>query len=366
MNHLELLAEKDVSVPAKNWLLQGQQLRREAARLDDPDGFARATPDGRKAAGRRDGGSDKLNKIAQDLRKNPLAGLRKKFLLDHFIVDEEEGKGPARARAVAFEQLAGATMDNGLPTVGDLPRGSATLVLRFQLTSPLLTKDDDPFYLFDNPVRRDHLFGVPYLSAAAIKGLSADAYQRAFTGETPWAELGGNDPTRTLAFRRNDPHALRLFGAADDGAEDSAGSWRGRLHFAPAWFRHVQYLIMNPGDPTKGIGTVPIQFEAIAPMDEKGKPSSGEIRLFYFNPLGTPDSDESTVRADLARWIASVATWWPALGLGAKRLAGYGAIVPLSAELRAHGWADWKDVSGSTQGPDAWMTLARRIAGEKI
>jgi hypothetical protein len=36
--------------------------------------------------------------------------------------------------------------------------------------------------------------------------------------------------------------------------------------------------------------------------------------------------------------LAALAVWWPVLGLGAKRLGGYGGIAIDRAELQAVGW----------------------------
>ena len=231
------------------------------------------------------------------------------------------------------------------------PRYSARLLLTFSLLTPLLTKDDDPFYLFENPARKDHLLGLPYLSAASLKGLSADAYQRAFSDNTtPWAELGENDPDRTRAFRQADPYAKRLFGIADDGVmieNESNPSEKGRLHFSPVWFNNLQLLVMNPGNPETAMGTLPIQIEAVAPDQ------TGVLEVIYFNPQGVKDSDEATARADLARWLAAVATWWPVLGLGAKRLAGYGAIQIVKAELQAVDWSGVTDHTASEAASNA-------------
>jgi CRISPR/Cas system CMR subunit Cmr6 (Cas7 group RAMP superfamily) len=218
-----------------------------------------------------------------------------------------------------------------------LPAFSAAVTLRFRLLAPLLTRDDDPFYLFDNPVRKDHVYGVPFLAAASLKGLAADAFQRGFPHELPWHGTGQEvDQVRTMRYRQ-DTAAKRLFGIASDDPAQLA-SEAGRLHFSPVWFSHVQYLVMNPTKTDKdgkpdgsGIGTQPIQFEAVAPVTEKGKPVQAEISFFYFNPAGARDSDETTARTDLACFVGALAAWWPALGLGAKRLAGYGAIAPLSA-----------------------------------
>jgi len=290
-----------------------------------------------------------------------LTNLRRQFLEHHFVDRPDNGKGKAKILAsYGYAAMKNAHLLLQPPDVVRLPPHSATLTLKFRLLTPLLTRDDDPFYLFDNPVRKDHIFGLPYLSAAGAKGLAADAYQRAFPGATPWLERGARDAERTLHFRREDPFATRLFGIADDGAEQGGdnGAKAGRVHFSPVWFTHVQYLVMNPQDPDTAKGTLPIQFEAIAPLTSNSRPVEAEVQLFYFNP-GDP---ESTVRADLARFLASLASWWPALGLGAKRLAGYGAIKPIEAACHANGWQGWPEKGRVEKGDASWMAMAEHIA----
>ena len=285
-----------------------------------------------------------------------LTAKRTEFLSQYAIANANRGQGEARLHPCHSPALTPTGLNAAARTVqqalAGFPRYSARLLLTFRLLTPLLTKDDDPFYLFDNPARKDHLLGLPCLSAASLKGLSADAYQRAFPSGVDWPDLGKDDPNRTRAFRHADPHAKRLFGIADDGAKIE--SEKGRLHFSPVWFNQLQLLVMNPGDPARAVGTFPIQFEAIAPGQ------TGVLEVIYFNPLGTKDRDEDNVRADLARWLAAVASWWPALGLGAKRLAGYGAIQIESVELRTIGWS-----GVAAKGENSWIKLARWIAGEK-
>lgn len=296
-------------------------------------------------------------RLRRTVRKNKdLTDQRTKFLSEYAIVNANRGQGEAnihRCHSPAFLptglNTAARTVQQAL---AGFPRYSARLLLTFRLLTPLLTKDDDPFYLFDNPARKDHLLGLPYLSAASLKGLSADAYQRAFPDAKPWTELGNDDPNRTRTFRHADPHARRLFGIADDGAKIESES--GRLHFSPIWFTNLQLLVINPSNPEIAMGTQPIQFEAVAPGQ------TGVLEVVYFNPHGVKESDENTVRADLARWLAAVATWWPMLGLGAKRLAGYGAIRIEGVELQTIGW---KGVRAT--GENSWLKLAQWIAGEK-
>jgi len=223
------------------------------------------------------------------------------------------------------------------------PQYSARLLLHFKLISPLLSRDDEPFYLIDNPARKDHIFKSPYLSAASVKGLSADAYQRAFPVDN-WSALGEKDADRTHAYRLHDGHAVRLFGLADDGVEHSeniSSHQQGRLRFSPVWFQKLQFLVLNPKKEETAQGGVPIQFEAVAAEQ------LGCIEVLYFNPNGSENSNEKTVREDLARWLASVASWWPLLGLGGKRLAGYGQIAIESVTLQTVNWQGMKNLSNS-------------------
>lgn len=352
----DLLVDADFGkyLPAHSWQIKGHHLKREALHIDDMDGFIKRYGEPNKP--------EKRNKLEQDIRKNPQAHLRTVFLREEFMAgmdSNHQADHKVRHAGNGWKALkdTGAMQAVSLDA---LPTGSAVWSLTFDLLTPLLTADDDPFYLFDNPLRKDHTFGVPYLSAAAIKGLSADAYQRAFPGNTPWKERGKDDPERTIHFRDEDGHARRLFGVATD--DEQADSLRGRLHFDPLWLEWVQYLVMNPMDQNKGIGSQPIHFEAAAPVTDKGKSVQIVLHGFYFNPLGTPSTDEATVRADLARYIAALGHWWPVLGLGAKRLAGYGAIKPVAVRVVASGWKNWAKQGAELKGAESWLTMAHKLA----
>ncbi len=265
-----------------------------------------------------------------------LTDARSRFVQTHAIVDAHRGQGESQTLDVPMK-VNNFSLNSSQSTKEDALKGypqfSARLLLKFKVISPLLTRDDEPFYLFDNPARKDHIFKSPYLSAASIKGLSFDAYQRAF----PHGRRQDPDTQQDClrAYRNQDVYAVRLFGIADDGApnpEMETQHQRGRLRFAPVWFRQLQFLVMNPQDPLTARGTAPIQFEAVAAGQ------TGCIEVVYFNPRGVADSDETTVRQDLARWLAAVASWWPVLGLGGKRLAGYGHIAIESVTLQAVDW----------------------------
>lgn len=311
--------------------------------------------------------------LRRDVTKpEDLTGKRTAFLIRHAmtlegvtvseaLADTRKAKGRAKSLLCPTQELEKAKLFKSAFDVAQLPEFSAAITLQFQLLAPLLTRDDDPFYLFDNPVRKDHIFGAPHLAAASLKGLAADAFQRGFPHEESWTALGDKDQTRTMRYRRDNSMAERLFGNASDDP-DAFASQAGRLHFSPVWFSHVEYLVMNPTrNDGSGIGTLPIHFEAVAPIDERGKPTRADISFFYFNPAGAKNADEATARADLACLVGALAAWWPTLGLGAKRLAGYGAIEPLSAVCHGTGYMDMKKAL-EFSGTDSWKQLAHRIA----
>lgn len=207
-----------------------------------------------------------------------------------------------------------------------LPPFSVAVTLRLKLTTPLLTADDTPFYLFDNPVRRDHIFQQPYLSAAALLGLAQDAFRRAYPAGV---EVGES----TTVYRDRVVQAERLFGIAPDGADSEVLAKRGALQFTPAWFRRVSYEVMNPRDEKTGQGTLPIRFEAI----EQGQTT--EISFLYAPRVLEADIAFEQVAEDVALLMRALAAYWPALGLGAKRLAGYGHFEVLSATFKGKHWA---------------------------
>lgn len=342
------------SLPENSWQIKGHYLKREALQIENMSDFIKRYGEPEK--------DNKRAKLEQDIRKNPLAHLRTVFLREQFMAELDKydhADHKVRHAGSGWEALK-KTGAMQTPSITALPAGSAVWSLTLELLTPLLTADDDPFYLFDNPLRKDHVFGVPYLSAAALKGLSADAYQRAFPGNCDWAARGGDDPTRTRAFRQEDQYAARLFGVATD--DEQADSLRGRMHFSPLWLEWVQYLVMNPMDKAKGIGTLPIHFEAAAPLDDKHKPVKLTLHGFYANPLGAAHSDHDSVRADMARFLAALATWWPVMGLGAKRLAGYGAIRPVSIRVQASDWPHWSKSGIELSGRDSWLEMAHKIA----
>ncbi len=218
------------------------------------------------------------------------------------------------------------------------PRYSARLLLEFKLLTPLITKDDDPFYPLENPVRKDPIFRVPYLSAASVKQLFDKAFQRAVQLKNGMGLASEKSLANRLhAFGSKDDNktALRLFGASNNSnhVQPSRGGEVGRLRFSPVWFKNVQFLPINPKAAEE---SAPIQVEAIAPNPQE----NAVIEIVYFNPHSVNLTNEQVVREDLANLLTAVAVLLPDLGLGSKREDGYGAIQIEKATLQAVNWSE--------------------------
>src|SRR2546429_1125851 len=51
-----------------------------------------------------------------------------------------------------------------------LPRYSFVLQLTFTLAQPYISRDEQDFYIIDNPIRKDKVFGLPYVASTSWKG----------------------------------------------------------------------------------------------------------------------------------------------------------------------------------------------------
>ncbi len=62
-----------------------------------------------------------------------------------------------------------------LETEPDFPnvpsRSWLALQVDFELLTPWYSKDDRVFHVLDNPVRKDRVFGVPFMAASSWKGM---------------------------------------------------------------------------------------------------------------------------------------------------------------------------------------------------
>lgn len=180
-----------------------------------------------------------------------------------------------------------------------LPPCTFALHFTFSLAQPYLSKDDNPFYIIDNPIVRDKVFRLPMVRPSSWKGSLRHALWQA--GRT-----------------KDDPLIQRLFGEANDN--DNTGK-AGRLHFYPTFFDRTSLEIINPHNHTTRVGKNPILLESV-PAD-----ASGTFTLLYapFDRIGEEAAETHVeVAADLKLVVEGVQAMMTLYGFGAKTSSGFG------------------------------------------
>lgn len=218
-------------------------------------------------------------------------------------------------------QLSSLTLPKGLafdpdwmPTVP----GWFSLAIDFELQAPWYSKDDRPFHVLDNPVRKDRVFGVPFMSAASWKGLLRWACRM----EAGLLEDLGQSENK---HRKKDPEWIEhLFGKEKGEQEDFL---RGALAFRPTWFDKVGFELINPHDRKRRAGTVPITYEVVpgrrvvrTNQGEQETPGAqGSLRLLY-----APLPGSGTPKDTFDNLFAAIEKLLTVYGFSAKRTAGWG------------------------------------------
>ena len=179
-----------------------------------------------------------------------------------------------------------------------LPFGSFYIQFQFKLLKPYLSRDDNQFYIVDNPIVRDKVFRLPMVRPTTWKGSLRHAL---------WQLEAGDDA-----------QIRRLFGAAND--DDGTGK-RGRLYFYPTFFTETRLEVINPHDRERRVGKNPILLESV-PAD-----ATGTFSLLY-TPLDRIGQDEAETRkqtfADLQLVAKGLQAMFTVYGFGAKTSSGFG------------------------------------------
>lgn len=222
---------------------------------------------------------------------------------------------PAEEARGCYMQQASSATDLGLPVelhleagFDDLPDSSwVGIEVAFVLETPWYSKDDRPFHVLDNPVRKDRVFGVPFMSASSWKGLLrwSCRMQAGLLGylEGHRGKLDGwTDP----------PWIPHLFGN-EKGEKERFH--RGALAFYPTWFSRLGFEVINPHSRERRAGTQPIYYEVVPAG------TVGMLRLLYA-PLPGDRAHRADALRNLVDAIDSLLTTY---GISAKRTAGWGA-----------------------------------------
>lgn len=193
----------------------------------------------------------------------------------------------------------------GMPSTQNLPFCSFYLEFKFTLAKPFISKDDDSFYICDNPIRKDKVFKVPMISASTWKG-----NMRWVAGKI--MEL---NPDQIASKTIQD-----LFGNKKGEDDDFR---RGRLSFYPTFFNRIALEVINPHDRKTKAGTLPIPIECVP------ENTPGVFRLLYvpFDLLGMPIVEiQRQCGQDFELIFESLKEMMLTYGFSAKKSSGYGVV----------------------------------------
>lgn len=188
-----------------------------------------------------------------------------------------------------------------------LPEFSFLLRFKFTLEKPYLSRDEQDFYIIENPVRKDKIFGLPFVGPSSWKGSLRAALAR----------LDENYNSENLEIQR-------IFG--NKRQEERQEMLRaGRLYFFPTFFSKIDLEIINPHDRDRKVGINPILIESVP------EGTSGIFNILYV-PYDLIGKDENEIKNQVLEHIVLIIKGISAMfrdyGFGAKTSSGYGIARP--------------------------------------
>ena len=230
-----------------------------------------------------------------------------------------------------------------------LPKHSFFLQFNFTLAAPYISRDDEEFYICDNPIRKDKVFKIPMISGSSWKGNIRWTAMKIFTDDLPEV-IDKHSIGKCFDSRAR---VVRLFGhekaiitdyldsalaeamSGDDKSQEKFRKFlvekgymninvdgrRGRLNFYPTFFNQIGLEVINPHDRETKAGTLPIYIESV-PVD-----ADGTFSLLYvpFDLMGKPEGKAKKEMADDLELIrAALKDMMLIYGFSAKKSCGFG------------------------------------------
>jgi len=219
---------------------------------------------------------------------------------------------------------------------GMFPLFSFVVWFTFRLDSPYVSRDDAAWDVWDNPIKREWIFKVPYVASSQWKGAlrAAMRQERGYT---------------SLKQEQSDEQMVRLFGNIKE-EEEHTMLQAGCLHFYPTFFDRIGLEVINPHD--RGTG---IYFECVPAGTD------GTFTLLYVPLEGAGEQD---ALADLETVARSVRAMLTRYGFGAKTSSGYGlaheGVSDGLLTIRAEGLKPTPEPAQTMQ-PDEAVALPRYL-----
>jgi len=259
-----------------------------------------------------------------------------------------------------------------------LPKYSFAVWIKFELLGPYFSRDDDEFYIIQNPILKETVFKVPMVRGSSWKGALAGAFKRLLNNdnystkksqiiesylrifgagsesikkiesylreksnsledfkdnilEFMLFELGMKVKKEDIDEIRNENDELKLIqklgSKISNKLEKSQSNLpiefqthKGRAIFYPTYFNKISLEIINPHDRRKRAGTVPIHYEVVPSKTE------GILQIVYIpfdGVLKKDDELKEEVEQDL-KWLCEAIENLKDEGIGAKTKLGWG------------------------------------------
>ena len=241
-----------------------------------------------------------------------------------------------------------------------MPPYSFFLQLKFTLATPYISRDDEEFYICDNPIKKDKVFKVPMVSGSSWKGnmrwtamkiftdrlhkgIAQNSISEHFDSRSRMVRLFGHEKS-TIADYIDSVLAEAI--AGDDKAHEkfienkkfvkenfrkfliekgyintNVDGRRGRLNFYPTFFNQISLEVINPHNRKTKAGTYPIYIESV-PVD-----ADGIFSLLYvpFDLMGKPEGEaKKEVAKDLKLICIALKEMMLTYGFSAKKSSGFG------------------------------------------
>lgn len=220
------------------------------------------------------------------------------------------------------------------PKIDDLPFHSFFLQFTFILAKPYLSKDDEAFYICENPVKKDKVFKVPMVSGSTWKGNMRWTAGRLLEMDTNIDErlkkririsnlFGNENETEERYFDSLMPEKKDDFKTIMRNLSNKEDLRRGRLNFYPTFFDKISLEVINPHDRKTKAGTGHIYIESVPDG------ARGTFSLLYvpFDLMGKLSKEtKQQVAEDINLVYDSLETMMFTYGFSAKKSSGFGII----------------------------------------
>jgi len=304
----------------------------------------------------------------------PLAFLKEKVFKSSKTIEINNSNNPIQK----IQNISGIITDknNIKDLIEKLPKYSFTVWVKFRLLDPYFSRDDDEFYIIQNPVLKEHVFKVPMVRGSSWKGALAGAFKKllneidnekykiiesylrifgAGSDSIKGIESYLKEKSKNLEDFKNNILEFMLFelgmkvkkedideirkenneskliqklrSKISNKLEKSQSNLpiefqthKGRAIFYPTYFERISLEIINPHDRRKRAGTVPIHYEVVP------KDTEGILQIVYIpfdGVLKKDDELKEEVKQDL-EWLCKAIEGLADEGIGAKTKLGWG------------------------------------------